>query len=214
MTCVQSSSTPRSLGHAVRRPEVDASRAGVEDRFGVLGDLCRGSRERKAVENIVRDLCIAALSSSGSKESVGSSSATTAEIHRNLAPRDRTRTFTVFVDDGDCAEHDPHLVVSDQLSHHRHDVRIRTPADLHLLGCRPGKCREFRRPGSHEQGHAGPPALVTETAALRQRETLAGECGVVAGKQASDDLPGFANRSHRLRLIDAEALEPRAAREP
>ena len=111
-------------------------------------------------------ICASALSSSGSKETRRIELCNDAEIHRNLAPRDRTRTFTVFVDDGDCAEHDPHLVVSDALSHHRHDVRIRTPADLHLLGCRPGKCRELRRPGSHEQRHARPPALVTETRCL------------------------------------------------
>ena len=53
-----------------------------------------------------------------------------------------------------------------------------------------------------------------QSLSLRQREPAAREPGTVPGEQAAHDLPGLADRRHRIRLIQAERLQPGPSRQP
>ena len=121
--------------------------------------------------------------------------------------------FAVVVDNGDRPEHDPDLWIADALAHHRHDLGIRATAHLQLLcGCT-GKSRQPGRPGADEQRHGSPSNRVAQAIALREREPLALEAGVVLLEETANDFPRFANRRDRIGLVDAYRLEPGASSE-
>ena len=87
---------------------------------------------------------------------------------------------------------------------------LRASADLQLVGdrARPGGRRTT--PGSDEDRHHVPEALIGERRSRLEREALARHPRVVARKQGLHDRDRLAHGGERARLVDAEAIEPGA----
>ncbi len=126
----------------MRRAEVDASRARVEDSFNVRRDLFRAPGKSKAVENVVGDQRARTLVvARGDKRANARDElrfqrdgrvelCNHGEIHRDLASRKAAGSIAVLVDDRNRPEHDLDIRVPDPFADHGHDVWICDAATL------------------------------------------------------------------------------------